>query len=259
MASAARTMWGARRAGSSSSASASRSSKSGGSSSSNGSSPSSGGSSIPTRASALGLVGVLVSRRSTLHGGQGSRGQAGWATSSGPIDTTGGGTSRSRRMDHNPLVGRLTRLGLTSYEARAYAALIKRESFTPAQVARESGVPRQRIYDVLGTLVQKGLASARPGASVKYAAIGPDHGCGAAARRAARGPREPRTRRRGGDRRTDARLRGRPVAHEPARVHRGAARPRGDQSPVRRAPGARSSARSWSSRSRRSRGLRRRT
>jgi sugar-specific transcriptional regulator TrmB len=77
-------------------------------------------------------------------------------------------------MDRNLLIARLTRLGLTSYEARAYAALIKRESFTPAQVARESGVPRQRIYDVLGTLVQKGLASARPGASVKYAAIGPE-------------------------------------------------------------------------------------
>lgn len=77
-------------------------------------------------------------------------------------------------MDRSALIARLTRLGLTTYEARAYAALIRRESFTPAQVARESGLPRQRIYDVLGTLVQKGLASARPGAQVKYAAIGPE-------------------------------------------------------------------------------------
>ena len=77
-------------------------------------------------------------------------------------------------VDRSGLIPRLTRLGLTTYEGRAYAALIRRESFTPAQVARESGVPRQRIYDVLGTLVQKGLASARPGAQVKYAAIGPE-------------------------------------------------------------------------------------
>jgi sugar-specific transcriptional regulator TrmB len=77
-------------------------------------------------------------------------------------------------MDRSGLIARLTRLGLTTYEARAYAALIRRDSFTPAEVARESGVPRQRIYDVLGTLVQKGLASARPGAQVKYAAIGPE-------------------------------------------------------------------------------------
>ena len=33
-------------------------------------------------------------------------------------------------------VGQLTRLGLTSYEARAYLALIRRDSFTAAQVAR---------------------------------------------------------------------------------------------------------------------------
>ena len=72
------------------------------------------------------------------------------------------------------MVARLTRLGLTTYEARAYAALIRRESFTPAQVARECGVPRQRIYDVLGTLVQKGLASSRPDAQVKYTALGPE-------------------------------------------------------------------------------------
>ena len=77
-------------------------------------------------------------------------------------------------MDRSGLVARLVRLGLTTYEARAYASLIRRQSFTPAEAARESGVPRQRIYDVLGTLVQKGLASARPGAQVKYAAIGPE-------------------------------------------------------------------------------------
>jgi sugar-specific transcriptional regulator TrmB len=41
-------------------------------------------------------------------------------------------------------------------------------------VARQSGLPRQRIYDVLGSLVQKGLAAARPGTVVKYAATPPE-------------------------------------------------------------------------------------
>jgi sugar-specific transcriptional regulator TrmB len=77
-------------------------------------------------------------------------------------------------MDTNRLIGRLTRLGLTTYEGRAYAALVRRESFTAAQVARQADLPRQRIYDVLGSLVHKGLASARPGATVKYAAIAPE-------------------------------------------------------------------------------------
>jgi sugar-specific transcriptional regulator TrmB len=68
----------------------------------------------------------------------------------------------------------MVRLGLTTYEARAYVALVRRDSFTAAQVARQSGLPRQRIYDVLGSLVEKGLASSRPGSVVKYAAIAPE-------------------------------------------------------------------------------------
>lgn len=71
-------------------------------------------------------------------------------------------------------VWQLTRLGLTSYEAKAYLALIRRDSYTAAQVARQSGLPRQRIYDVLGSLVQKGLATSRPGSVVKYAATAPE-------------------------------------------------------------------------------------
>ncbi|HUP83458.1 MAG TPA: helix-turn-helix domain-containing protein [Candidatus Limnocylindria bacterium] len=78
-------------------------------------------------------------------------------------------------MDQNgDFVAQLTRLGLTSYEAKAYLTLIRRDSFTAAQVARQSGLPRQRIYDVLGSMVQKGLAVARPGNVVKYAATPPD-------------------------------------------------------------------------------------
>ncbi len=77
-------------------------------------------------------------------------------------------------MENGSLVGQLVRLGLTSYEAKAYVALIRRDSSTAAQVARLAGVPRQRIYDVLATLVEKGLASTRPGQVVKYAATAPE-------------------------------------------------------------------------------------
>ncbi len=71
-------------------------------------------------------------------------------------------------------VAELTELGLTTYEAKAYVALLGRDSFTAAQVSRQAGLPRQRIYDVLGSLVEKGLASSRPGSVVKYAAVSPD-------------------------------------------------------------------------------------
>ena len=71
-------------------------------------------------------------------------------------------------------VAELTQLGLTTYEAKAYVALLGRDSFTAAQVSRQAGLPRQRIYDVLGSLVEKGLASTRPGSVVKYAAVAPE-------------------------------------------------------------------------------------
>jgi len=77
-------------------------------------------------------------------------------------------------VDAGALVDRLARLGLTTYEARAYVALVRRDSFTAAQVSRQSGLPRQRIYDVLSSLVGKGLASTRPGTVVKYAAVDPE-------------------------------------------------------------------------------------
>jgi sugar-specific transcriptional regulator TrmB len=77
-------------------------------------------------------------------------------------------------VDSTELIARLTSLGLTTYEARAYATLVLRDSFSAAQVARQAGLPRQRIYDVLGSLVQKGLASGRPGPHVKYTAIAPE-------------------------------------------------------------------------------------
>ena len=81
-------------------------------------------------------------------------------------------------MENGRFIGDLTNLGLTTYEARAYIALLGRESFTAAQVAKRAGLPRQRIYDVLGTLVEKGLASARPGGVVKYSAVAPELGIG---------------------------------------------------------------------------------
>ena len=70
-------------------------------------------------------------------------------------------------------VARFTRLGLTSYEARAYMALVGSESLTATQAARESGVPRQRIYDVLEGLVARGLAELLSGRVARFAALAP--------------------------------------------------------------------------------------
>jgi sugar-specific transcriptional regulator TrmB len=68
----------------------------------------------------------------------------------------------------------LARLGLTTYEAKAYLALIRRGSSAAADVARLADVPRQRIYDVLAGLVERGLASSYPGSPAKYSAVPPE-------------------------------------------------------------------------------------
>lgn len=68
----------------------------------------------------------------------------------------------------------LTALGLNAYEASAYVALLSRPELISTDVARQAGIPRQRVYDVLGSLVNKGLCIVRDDASPKsYAAIDP--------------------------------------------------------------------------------------
>ena len=67
----------------------------------------------------------------------------------------------------------LTDLGLTGYEARVYIALVNRSRYTAAQIARESRVPRQRVYDVLAGLTERGLVRALPGQVTRYTAVDP--------------------------------------------------------------------------------------
>lgn len=71
-------------------------------------------------------------------------------------------------------VGQLVALGLARYEARVYLALIRRESYTAAEAAREAEVPRQRIYDVLDALIRRRLAVAHPGRVATFSATDPE-------------------------------------------------------------------------------------
>ncbi|MEO7069406.1 MAG: helix-turn-helix domain-containing protein, partial [Nostocoides sp.] len=73
-----------------------------------------------------------------------------------------------------PRASPLTDLGLTAYEARAYLALITRDRYTAAELARQAGIPRQRVYDVLDGLVRRGLAAPVQGAVRRFTATSPD-------------------------------------------------------------------------------------
>ncbi|GAB3415470.1 TrmB family transcriptional regulator [Haloparvum alkalitolerans] len=66
-------------------------------------------------------------------------------------------------------------LGLTSYEDRAYRALLSIGTGTAARVAEESGVPKGRIYDALGGLRSRGLVREQTaGEPKRYVAVEPE-------------------------------------------------------------------------------------
>ncbi|RKT02879.1 sugar-specific transcriptional regulator TrmB [Streptomyces sp. 3211.6] len=71
-------------------------------------------------------------------------------------------------------VNDLVALGLSRYEARVYLTLVRRESYTAAEVARAADVPRQRVYDVLDALVRRRLAIPRPGRVAAFSAVSPE-------------------------------------------------------------------------------------
>lgn len=52
----------------------------------------------------------------------------------------------------------LKKLGFNEYEAKSYVSLVKLGPVSAYSVSKDSGIPRARIYDVLGTLVEKGIA-----------------------------------------------------------------------------------------------------
>ena len=70
----------------------------------------------------------------------------------------------------------LALLGLTSYEAQAYMALLGRPRLSPPEVAALAKIPRQRVYDVLESLSAKGLCAVRDTAPKSYAALEPEQG-----------------------------------------------------------------------------------
>lgn len=62
----------------------------------------------------------------------------------------------------------LTQLGFTEYEAKTYLALLRQSPLTGYAIARVSGVPRSKIYEVLGNLVERGDVLVSHGEPVQY-------------------------------------------------------------------------------------------
>jgi len=79
--------------------------------------------------------------------------------------------------DKERLIELLTEeLGLTPYESKAYMALLLHGPLSPQGVNQKSGIPRPRTYDVLNSLIGKGLLMEQPGRPTMYAAVDPKVG-----------------------------------------------------------------------------------
>jgi HTH-type transcriptional regulator, sugar sensing transcriptional regulator len=63
----------------------------------------------------------------------------------------------------------LTSLGFSEYEAKTYLALLQQSPLSGYAVARNSGVPRSKIYEVLGGLVERGDVLVSYGEPIQYA------------------------------------------------------------------------------------------
>ena len=69
---------------------------------------------------------------------------------------------------------RLQQLGLNAYESRSYLVLLGHPKFKALELAARAHVPRQKIYEVLDSLVEKGFARVIQDRTKLFSAIEPD-------------------------------------------------------------------------------------
>ncbi len=69
---------------------------------------------------------------------------------------------------------KLIELGLSQREARVYLVLLKKSDFTATELAKVSGIPRQKIYDILDGLIKRGVCAERVGKIKRYKATAPE-------------------------------------------------------------------------------------
>jgi HTH-type transcriptional regulator, sugar sensing transcriptional regulator len=78
-------------------------------------------------------------------------------------------------MTVSAVLQRLRDVGLGDYEAKLYLALVKRHPATGYELARSSGVPSSKVYEVLGRLQDKDLVFVTDGGRTKrYIPVDPE-------------------------------------------------------------------------------------
>ncbi len=78
-----------------------------------------------------------------------------------------------KNKEYEDVLKFLEMIGIKGYESKAYLALLSLGEATASQVASKARIPLTRVYEVLESLVNKGLAEVRVGRPRAYRAIHP--------------------------------------------------------------------------------------
>jgi HTH-type transcriptional regulator, sugar sensing transcriptional regulator len=76
-------------------------------------------------------------------------------------------------IDFQRLWRRLQQLGLNAYESRSYLVLLGHPKFKALELASRARVPRQKIYEVLDSLVERGFAQVVQEKTKLFSAVEP--------------------------------------------------------------------------------------
>ena len=79
----------------------------------------------------------------------------------------------ARQVDYQLNWRKLQHVGLNAYEARSYVVLMGHPKFKALELATRAHVPRQKIYEVLDSLVEKGFAQVIQEKTKLFSAVDP--------------------------------------------------------------------------------------
>lgn len=82
-------------------------------------------------------------------------------------------TEELAEIDFQRFWRRLQQLGLNAYESRSYLVLLGHSKFKALELAARAHVPRQKIYEVLDSLVEKGFAQVVQEKTKLFSAVEP--------------------------------------------------------------------------------------
>jgi len=77
-------------------------------------------------------------------------------------------------MRQDSITDIMTSLGFSTYEARAYEALVREHPLTGYELSGRSGIPRSKVYESIERLVRKEMAIPVEGTPVRYVPVPPE-------------------------------------------------------------------------------------